>query len=92
MLSYIVYGADVIAPMVIFGCTDVICRPYCPDVIEHYVRHRCYHAYFFSGCTDVICKLIAQMLLSIVSGTDVVMPVSYDMLLAQMPYLWPGCY
>ena len=54
----------------------------CPDVIEHYVRHRCYHAYF--GCTDVICNLIAQMLLSIVSGTDVLMPVSYNILLAQM--------
>ena len=68
--------------MVIFGCTHVICKPYCPDVIEHYVRHRCYLAYF--GCTDVICNLIAQMLLSSVSGTDVLMPVSYNMFKALM--------
>ena len=68
--------------MVIFGCTHVICKPYCPDVIEHYVRHRCYLAYF--GCTDVICNLIAQMLLSSVSGTDVLMPVSYNMFMALM--------
>ena len=68
--------------MVIFGCTDVICKPYCSDVVEHYVRPRCYHACF--DCTDVICNLIAQMLLSIVSGTDVLMPVSYYLFLAQM--------
>ena len=35
----------------LFGCTDVICKPYCPDVIELCVRHRCYCACF--GCTDV---------------------------------------
>ena len=35
-------------------------------------------------CTDVICNFIAQMLLSIVLGTDVLMPVSYCLFLAQM--------
>ena len=78
-----VYGSDVIAPMVIFGCTDVICKPYCSDVVEHCVRHRCYHACF--DCTDVICNLIAQMLLSIVSGTDVLMPVFF------ISHFWHKC-
>ena len=35
-------------------------------------------------CTDVICNFIVQMLLSIVLGTDVLMPVSYCLFLAQM--------
>ena len=57
-------------------------QPYCSDFVEHYVRHRCFHACF--DCTDVICNFISQMLLSIVSGTDVPMPVSYYLFLAQM--------
>ena len=36
---------------------------------------------YYVGCTDVICNIIAQMLLSIVYGTGVIMPISYDMLL-----------
>ena len=46
-MLYVTYGVDVITPIIYyFGCTDVICNPYCPHVIEHCVRHRCSHAYF----------------------------------------------
>ena len=89
-----VYGADDIAPMVIYWlhrcymqtlllrCCWALCKAqmlsclfwshrcymqsYCPDVIEHCVRHRCSHACFFIICFWHKCwcaLFVARMLL-----------------------------
>ena len=35
-------------------------QPYCPDVIEHYVWHRCYMPISYDVSTDVICIIYGQ--------------------------------
>ena len=43
-------------------------QSYCPDVIEHCVRHRCCHACFYD-------MLLTQMLMCLICGQDVIEPI-----------------
>ena len=68
------FGADAIALLIIIGCRDISYNPYCSDVIEHDIRHRCYNAYL-SMHWYYVQLLLPRCRLSIVSGTDAIMPV-----------------